>query len=460
MSFSVVKKSSLKLITMPLVMGLGFLVNMTLPNILPSEDVGMINFSMTLSVVCSIFLGMGLSNAILRYYERYGKDILYTNLSFIFLISIVLSPLAITLISFFGFSITNSFYIYFIGVLSAFFSNFEKQSIVRGGVLGSEFFASLVTRLAPLILIFFSFFTGFISDYNVYVKSLFFVSFLLFCVIVIGFFLLNRKVRILEWCEIKTVAGYSFPLMMSGLMSFIYLWGDSFIIKIMAESKELAYYNIAYLFASLLKSLSVISITSLLIAKISSLSEKNQIEEFDRAVDFSRTVGIVVFFSVIGSYPIIYGFLLPEEYSAGGVALYVLLSGMLIVAYVGPVSAIAAVKNKQYILLRSSILSAFFNVILGAILIRHFGITGVAVSTALSEIIFSLLIVKGVKFEIKKVRKPYLFFSFSLLVIFLIKLLFLDELAFSVVGIFFNLLVYFSYLLLVFVFYARKYIFK
>ncbi|MCK5536143.1 MAG: polysaccharide biosynthesis C-terminal domain-containing protein, partial [Bacteroidales bacterium] len=99
-----------------------------------------------------------------------------------------------------------------------------------------------------------------------------------------------------------------------------------------------------------------------------------------------------------------------EEFIIGSMALIVLVCGQFINSIVGPVGQIMNMTGYQKVLQYTAIISATMNIMLNYILIPEYGITGAAVATAFSGILWNIMCVIYIykKLNIKSIYLPFL----------------------------------------------------
>lgn len=174
---------------------------------------------------------------------------------------------------------------------------------------------------------------------------------------------------------------YSFPILLSGLISFGASSADRFIVSGMLNLSSLGVYNFALLISNSIAFLSI-PFTNILMPKFSEFygkGNKSQIAPYVRvSATLLSSLYVPAALGVAALAPMILHFLAGSQYEPGSTAIRIIMfSAALFVSQSILAQAIASVRLTR-IFLYSSILSFASNLVLSLLLIPRYGLAGAA----------------------------------------------------------------------------------
>jgi O-antigen/teichoic acid export membrane protein len=188
----------------------------------------------------------------------------------------------------------------------------------------------------------------------------------------------------------KKLFKLSFPMMLSSTVLFLLNWTDIFMLGAMVTSKEVGIYNLAFKIASI-GLLIIIAMNVVIGPKIAELYNKNDLDSLRKITIKSTqiiallTIPLILIIQVFRIEILTY---FGYEFAQGEVVLLILSFGVLINAVSGNVDQILNMTNNQKIMRNLTVFCLIENIILNALLIPHYGITGAAVASLVTH--FSL----------------------------------------------------------------------
>lgn len=242
-----------------------------------------------------------------------------------------------------------------------------------------------------------------------------------FLTAVLSFYFLNKVFP--EFMEIKAVPEtrklfrFSVPLLIFLFFNFIIMWTDTLMLGHFRTSNEVGVYNAA-MKTALLTGMILLSFNAIFAPMISDLYNKKQLEKlqslFKTVTKWIYTMSLPIFLLIALLPKEIMG-IFGEEFVLGYKSLFILAFAQLISASVGSVGTVLAMSGKQDIVMYNTLGICIVNIILNYILIPIYGITGAAIASGLSTIIFNLVMLLEVYLLLKmhsisgKFLKPTVF---------------------------------------------------
>lgn len=375
-----------------------FLYVWLLTNSLSVDDYGAFALFMAILGLLSVFARYGGDLLILKYVGR-NMNMAASYLYSIYYISLFSVAMFVTLAFFLGVSFTKlkilesgSFLI-----LPMVFLYLASESLK---VLGWQGLAAFLQAcLMPFIFILILLFMG-EADIGLIVKAYSFALALSCIVAFIVSVILYGKGRVLPRSTVMEMAieGWSLMLVTSTVM--LMAWVDILMLGWLSSSENVAVYSIASKLASIFSILSV-SVVSLLSSKFSILFSEGRIEEL--YILFQKVTRFLIFFSM-SLFILLYIFsdfvlsFFGAIYVKEGRSLMLILAGaQLFVLAFSPSSILLSMTDKQVLLRKINVVALLLNIFLAYILYQYYEVTGVALSTLISVIIWRVLILIGVK---------------------------------------------------------------
>jgi O-antigen/teichoic acid export membrane protein len=193
----------------------------------------------------------------------------------------------------------------------------------------------------------------------------------------------------------KEMFSYSWPFLFYGVINFIFYGTDSFMIGIFKNVESVGFYNAAVPIAMFLF-LPFSLFGQLFFPLVTKEFSKGNIETVKQ---LSQQVGKWIFMVIMPLFILLIIFpgtfiniLFGPEYLVATNALRFLSVGALFSTLSSISQELLSMKGKSKLILFDMICAAIINIILNAILIPPYGITGAAFATMLSTIIFSALL--------------------------------------------------------------------
>lgn len=186
---------------------------------------------------------------------------------------------------------------------------------------------------------------------------------------------------------------HALPVMMIAGTAIIINRIDIVMIGYFQDQKSVAIYSVAHRISEF-TIFGLFAATSLLSPYISKLHAKGDLKELQAKIDdIMRPVGVLTILAAfgilaLGSFVLqLFG----PVYTTGMTCLFILVCSQTFNGLCGPVSLILSVTGYQKMAFKISILAAVLNVIANALLIPAYGIEGAAIASALSYVLWNVL---------------------------------------------------------------------
>lgn len=185
----------------------------------------------------------------------------------------------------------------------------------------------------------------------------------------------------------------SLPMLLSASMIIFLGWTDTIVLGIYKESSLVGIYNVVLKVATVV-SFTLQAIDSILAPKLSMSFHDQDYTKFKKLIKFSTILNImisstVVLFIVLFKSQILEIF--GEEFTGASTALIILSIGQLFNSIFGPIGSIFQMTGHQKTFQNILFVSVVVNLILNLILVKDYGINGVAASTSISLILSKIL---------------------------------------------------------------------
>ena len=286
----------------------------------------------------------------------------------------------------------------------------NQSAIIRGigkVVIGSAFdglgrFAMILIFIGLTALISPSFeFTPFyimivyvLSIFIVYLMSLFFLQ---------G--QIKERTQSLNGIRLDSVNWRNalYPLTIMGGVQLLFGYADSFLLGIFKNDQEVGIYRVAVQISSLVV-FALAALNQMLHPHFSRLYAEKNMEELQRLVSFSSK--IILFLSVIPSViflvfgEMIVTYVYGQEYSIGSNTLSILIVGNLLNAAFGSVGALLNMTGHEKDSMRGMIIALIVNIVLDVVLIPYYGMEGAAVATAVSMVVWNVILRRYVRLRL------------------------------------------------------------
>ena len=192
--------------------------------------------------------------------------------------------------------------------------------------------------------------------------------------------------------HLSTLTRQSLPLMMVASMSVVMLNTDIFMLGWLAQAAEVGIYDVAIKISGM-STLALLAINAVVMPKFATLHQQGKLDQLGELarsstkLTFWLSTPVLVFLFVAGPW-ILQRF--GAEFTSGGGALRILLVGQLVNTSCGSVSALLQMTNNERQFQRIFLVATLANVVLNALLIPRFGITGAAIASAVATVSWNL----------------------------------------------------------------------
>lgn len=410
------------------------------------EEYGLFTIAVMIMRIFITFSALGLSEGILRYVSYYrglnDNERIKGTLIFSF-ITTFLSSIIITIILFFSSDYIATYWfnskelipvlkifilIIPIGVLA---TNFVNLNLAYEKIKYNFWLIDISLQSLRVLTIGFAvlFGLGILGVSYFYLISFFMILILMFLISEYKIFPLIKS-KIKAKYEIFELFSYSWPLIFVGFLDYLMGWIDTFMIGKLMDVKSVGLYNAALPIANLL-TLLPLTFTPLFLPLIT----KNFASKKMFLVDsLTKNVGKWAFFI---NFPLLLlMFLFPgffinllfgKDYISAASSLIFLSFGFFLFSLSQPSIQLLRMVKKTKLYLINVIISAPINIILNLLFIPKYGISGAALATSISYLIFSLLFIIESYYYLKLVPlslnfwKPIVAGLITLIVILLFK---------------------------------------
>ncbi len=212
--------------------------------------------------------------------------------------------------------------------------------------------------------------------------------------------------------NLNEILKYSMPLVITGFLSLLIKWADTFILGYFKSASEVGIYNITFSTSTLL-GLIPTALMSLFLPIISNLYGKKNMIEINR---ISKVIQKWIFTANFPFFIILLFFsnqllniVFGKEYAIGYISLIILAMAYIFVSLTHIYTNNLLLFKKTKLLSFIVLISTSVNIILNLILVPNYGINGAAFSTLISSLALFILLIIYNKNRIKKV------FNFSYL---------------------------------------------
>ncbi len=377
---------------------LGFFYTIYLARYLGVENFGIISFSLALASIFSIIADFGLTTLSVREIAR-DKSIAKRFINNIFSIRVILSIITLVLVSvtifFLQYSKNLSVIIYlimlftlfsgsFAGTFYSLFQAYEKMEYQSIG----QILNSLLLLVGILVGIYLKFSLLELAIIYFVVGLILFAYSLLICAW--KFFVPKLKFEFEFWKEILKEA---FPLSLYNISSFLSFNIDSIILAFIVGTTAVGVYTASYRFLNILVVLPSVYVMSVFpVLSDFYISSKNSLKiTYETSLKYLLLIAIpIAIITTLTSKDII-NIIYGNSFDASIICLQILIWSvpLLFITYVFRVLLISI--NKQYLLLKITIVAMLINIILNFIFIPKYSFVAASIITVLTEFIIFIL---------------------------------------------------------------------
>ena len=194
----------------------------------------------------------------------------------------------------------------------------------------------------------------------------------------------------------KEIIFFSLPLMLSSLMNSILARLDTLMLGYFRSAQEVGIYNAAIPTSQMLYIVTG-SLGALLLPVLTELYAKNQREElravYKTVVKWAVYLNLPVFLIIALFSHQVLNIMFGSEYVDGYLALSILSIGFFAGTFSFGASSLLTMDKKTHAIFLASFISSILNFILNFLLIPTYGITGAAIATSSSYLVYSVVLI-------------------------------------------------------------------
>ena len=192
---------------------------------------------------------------------------------------------------------------------------------------------------------------------------------------------------------------HSLPMLISTSMIVFLGWSDTIILGIFKTTSDVGIYGVVLKIA-VVTSFTFQALDSILAPKLSHAYHNKDMTGFKKLIKYSTILNFMISLIIVMVIIFFRSWILSifgEEFSKASTALIILCIGQLFNAVCGPVGSILQMTGRQIIFQNILIVSFLLNIVLNLLLAPKYGITGVAISTAISLATWNIVSVLYIK---------------------------------------------------------------
>lgn len=196
----------------------------------------------------------------------------------------------------------------------------------------------------------------------------------------------------------KTVLGVAWPMFLSSSIFMVMSWTDTLMVGYFLDKADVGVYRVAFKISTLITftQFAVNGIAAPMIAESYHSNDLVSLKKLIHRIGFLNFVLSVPIFVIIIFAPSFLLGLFGEEYLLGKNILLVLAIGQVVFALSGPVMYILTMTKHEKSALYIMYVTAAINLIGNAVLIPIYGLTGAAIATAFTTLLWNLLAILAV----------------------------------------------------------------
>ena len=211
------------------------------------------------------------------------------------------------------------------------------------------------------------------------------------------YILFNRltKAALVDHYSHKKILKVAAPMALSAVSFFLMQSVDILLLGKYETFEKVAFYGVAVKLSTA-ASLVLASVTIILAPKISELYEKGAFSELRKLlVTGTKIIALLSFPAIIilMLFPSFFLTLFGEEYNAAKTALLILLTAQLMVSFLGPAAIYLNMTGRHQLLNKIILFGLVLNVFLNFLFIPNYGMTGAAMATSISMILWNFITV-------------------------------------------------------------------
>lgn len=383
---------------------MGLLLMGLLARLLPATEMGLYFLAFNLATFFSILGRGGLENTLLRFVaQTNGSEqsarlwsILRKGGILVLAGALLAALIASLLVPWLGVNLFHSEELaaitYFIAGWSALLAlQFIAGEVFRGfqEIKWSVLFSGLLTALISVLLLGLTAWIGITLPLSI---VLIIVILAIVASNMVALFILHQKIKALpqnvhdeiSYSELLT---HSWPLLINAVTLFLLSQSDLWLLSAFTNEKEVAIYGAASRLV-LLTTMSLAIVNAVVPPLIARMHVQNDMAQLERLLRTVATVSaipalVVLTLFVLFSEPIM-GLVYGEFYRAGSVVLIILCTGQVMNVLVGSCGYTLIMTGHRTTMMVISLSSAFMAIALGTILVRTYGVIGLASAYAIA----------------------------------------------------------------------------
>lgn len=197
----------------------------------------------------------------------------------------------------------------------------------------------------------------------------------------------------------RTILDVSLPTLISGSLFLVMSWTDTIMLGMFGTEGDVGVYNVASRVSSL-ANISLCAVNSIAAPKFAESYNSGDVRGFEKVIHQSTKLGFwssLPIFFVLFLFPSFMLGMFGGEFKSGACALLLLTIGQFINVMSGSVAYILQMSGKQKVFQKIILVSTMINIVLNAILIPKYSISGAAISSTVSMIFWNVSSVVYIK---------------------------------------------------------------
>ena len=393
--------------------GLGFIATILIVRTLGPAQFGLFSVALAVMAIASQFSDFGIGTGLVRFASSYLKnDNQKANL--MFKVSLKLKLIITTLVFLIGFFVSESLAVHvfgkpelifplklaFIGAFGASLVAYITATLQARQSFKKFTLVNILNPLGKLTLIGLLFLTYKLN----LLSALTTVIILPFIAFLIGSLIIPRDFLRAKGDENEAfheLFHFSKWILVSVFCVMIFNRLDVFMLAYFKTTEIVGYYSAAYTFAFVFPLITG-TITTILLPKVSELSEKEQLREYTKkSLKFTTPIIFPLIFLLFISRPVIL-FIYGSEYLPSAIIFQILICSFALSIVINPIGLIIYSLNTPEILAYLNIMQLGFNFFGNLFLIPPYGAVGAAIATLLVRVVGTIFIGGYVYFNIMK----------------------------------------------------------
>ena len=392
--------------------GLAFLLTIYLARLLGATDYGLFMLSLTVVMILSVGVRMGLDNVLVKNISAaveqgklpLARGYFQTAIRLVLIVGLVATLLGILISPMVADTVFDKPELaqplnVMMWLLLPFSIAFLVAEALKGlkQVADSTIAQTMLIPAFSLVVLVMGgqwFVWGLIDAITVYVSS----------VLVAALYAWQRwRIRIPSGEAVKLRASKllrsGFPLLLATSGGLILVWTDTLVLGVFESADTVGIYAVASKTA-LLTSLILVAVNSIAAPKFAAFHVSNNLDamaKLARQATLLMTGLVVLPTAVLLLYPEWILQLFGAEYTSGATALIILALGQLVNVACGSVGYLLMMTGHEKTVRNIMLTTAAINIALNVLLVRYYGIEGVAVATAVSVVIWNVWMMVAVR---------------------------------------------------------------